>query len=91
MIGYATYIMKGLADIYKLYAEDRYETEDLLSEELRGITPAILRSRAVTKYPMLDFRSALSLYLEDIVVDKLGLEQSREVVGTKVIPIKNAM
>lgn len=89
--GYATYIMKGLADIYKLYAEDRYETEDLLSEELRGITPAILRSRAVTKYPMLDFRSALSLYLEDIVVDKLGLEQSREVVGTKVIPIKNAM
>ena len=40
---------------------------------------------------MLDFRSALSLYLEDIVVDKLGLEQSREVVGTKVVPIKNAM
>lgn len=89
--GYATYIMKGLADIYKLYAEDRYETEDLLSDELRGITPAILRSRAVTKYPMLDFRSALSLYLEDIVVNKLGLEQSREVVGTKVVPIKNAM
>lgn len=89
--GYATYIMKGLADIYKLYADDRYETEELFSEELRGITPAILRSRAVTKYPMLDFRSALSLYLEDIVVDKLGLEQSREVVGTKVMPIKNAI
>ena len=83
--------MKGLADIYKLYADDRYETEELFSEELRGITPAILRSRAVTKYPMLDFRSALSLYLEDIVVDKLGLEQSREVVGTKVVPIKNAI
>ena len=89
--GYATYIMKGLADIYKLYADDRYETEELFSEELRGITPAILRSRAVTKYPMLDFRSALSLYLEDIVVDKLGLEQSREVVGTKVMPIKKAI
>lgn len=88
--GYATYLMKGLADIYKLYAEDRYETEDMFATELRGLTPAILRARAVTKYPMLDFRSALSLYLEDMVVDNLGLSQSREVVGNKVMPITKA-
>ena len=85
--GYATYIMKGLADIYKIYASDRESTKALLSSVLREITPAILRSNAVTKYPMLDFRSALSLYLEDIVVENLGLEQSREVSGTKVVPI----
>lgn len=89
--GYATYIMKGLADIYKLYSKNRRATKKLLSEELRGITPAILRSRAVTKYPMVDFRSALSLYIEDMVVEELGLEQSRGVVGNKVMPIKNAV
>ena len=86
--GYATYIMKGLADIYKIYAKDREETKKHLGEVLREITPAILRSNAVTKYPMLDFRSALSLYLEDIIVRDLGLEQSREIEGTKIVPIK---
>ena len=89
--GYATYIMKGLVDIYKLYSDNRRETKELLGNVLREITPSILRSNAVTKYPMLDFRSALSLYLEDIVVDKLNLEQSREVVGTKVVSIKKAV
>ena len=89
--GYATYIMKGLVDIYKLYSDNRRETKELLGNVLRKITPSILRSNAVTKYPMLDFRSALSLYLEDIVVEKLNLEQSREVVGTKVVSIKKAV
>lgn len=86
--GYATYIMRGLADIYKLYANNREDTGDLLSATLRKITPQILRSKAVSKYPMLDFRSALSLYLEDIVVNSLHLEQSREILGTKLVPIK---
>ena len=89
--GYATYIMKGLADIYKIYASDRESTKELLGSVLREITPSILRSNAVTKYPMLEFRSALSLYLEDIVVEDLGLDQSREVSGTKIVPIKKAM
>ena len=80
--------MKGLADIYKIYAKNREATKKHLGEVLREITPAILRSNAVTKYPMLDFRSALSLYLEDIIVRDLGLEQSREIEGTKIVPIK---
>ena len=88
--GYATYIMKGLADIYKLYANNRQDTKKMLSDFLRTVTPTILKSNAVTKYPMLDFRSALSLYLEDIVVYNLGLKQSREISGTKLVPIKKA-
>lgn len=86
--GYATYIMNGLADIYKLYANNREDTRDLFSAVLRKITPQILRSNAVSRYPVLDFRSALSLYLEDIVVEGLGLEQSREILGTRLVPIK---
>ena len=89
--GYATYIMKGLADIYKIYASNRESTKELLGTVLREVTPSILKSKAVTKYPMLDFRAALSLYLEDIVVNNLRLDQSREVNGTKIVPIKKAM
>lgn len=88
--GYATYIMKGLADIYKIYSNNREDTKELFSDMLRKTTPTLLKSNAVTKYPILDFRSALSLFLEDIIVDNLGLEQSREIYGTKLVPIKKA-
>lgn len=37
---------------------------------------------------MLDMKTAVSLYTEDMVVKNLGLEQSREVSGTRVVPIK---
>lgn len=89
--GYAVYIMKALADIYRLYADSRRETQKELGKMLRNITPAILRSNAVAKYPMLDFRAALSLYLEDYVVRTLGLEQSREVEDAKIVSIKKAV
>lgn len=89
--GYAVYIMNGLADIYKLYANNRETTKRLFSEMLRGTTPATLKSNAVAKYPILDFRSALSLYLEDIVVEELGLNQSREISGTRLTPIKRVV
>ena len=88
--GYATYIMKGLADIYKIYSNNREDTKELFSDMLRKTTPTLLKSNAVTKYPILDFRSALSLFLEDMIVDNLGLEQSREIYGTKLVPIKKA-
>ena len=34
------------------------------------------------------FRTAVSLYVEDMIVEGLGLEQSRVIEGTKVIFIK---
>ena len=86
--GYATYIIRALKDIYKLYANDRRETKKLLIKKLRDIDASILKARAVSTYPMLEMKSAVSLYLEDVVVQVLGLEQSREVVGTKIAPIK---
>lgn len=89
--GYATYMFRALRDIYKLYADNRKETKKFLSSELRKITPIILKANAVVKYPMLDIKMAVSLYLEDLIVENLGLEQSREIFGTKLIPIAKAM
>lgn len=80
--------MRSLRDIYKLYANDRETTKEFLIEELRQITPVGLKAKATVKYPMLDMKTAVSLYTEDMVVKNLGLEQSREVSGTRVVPIK---
>lgn len=90
--GYAVYIMRGLKDIYRLYANNREETKEFLIGELRDTTPLHLKARAKTKYPLLDDRGAVSLFLEDLVVENLGLEQSREVSesGTMVVPIQKA-
>lgn len=86
--GYSTYIMRALKDIYKLYANDRQKTKEFLIETFRSLTPLNIKAEAVVKYPMLEMKIAVSLYIEDLVVENLGLEQSREVVGTKVMPIK---
>lgn len=86
--GYSTYIMRALRDVYKLYANDRQRTKELLIEKFRSITPLNLKAESVVRYPMLEMKIAVSLYIEDLVVENLGLEQSREVIGTKVMPIK---
>ena len=88
--GYATYVMRSLKDMYRLYAKNRKETKELLIECLRNITPLTLKAKAVAKYPILEMKTATSLYLEDLLVEKLGLEQSREISGTKLIPINKA-
>ena len=89
--GYSTYVMRALKDMYKLYANNRKDTKKMLTKEFRKLTPLILKANAVVKYPMLDMKIAVSLYVEDLIVENLGLEQSREVIGTKVVPIKNAV
>ena len=88
--GYATYIMRALKDVYRLYAKNRKETKDLLIRELRKVSPIALKANAVVKYPMLEMKTAVSLYLEDMIVENLGLEQSREISGDRVVPIKRA-
>jgi hypothetical protein len=89
--GYATYIMRGLKDMYKLYSNDRKETKEYLSKELRMVSPMELKANADVKYPTLEMKTAVSLYLEDMIVRDLKLSQSREVDGTKVVPIKKAV
>ena len=86
--GYSTYVMRALRDMYKLYADDRAKTKKLFIKKLRSITPLALKANAVVKYPMLESKIAVSLYLEDQIVENLGLNQSREIVGTKLVPIK---
>lgn len=86
--GYARYIMKSLRDIYKLYANDREKTKKFLIKELRRLAPIELRARAIVKYPTLEIETATSLYLEDLIVENLGLEQSRKVEGTKLVAIE---
>lgn len=86
--GYVSYVTRSLRDMYKLYAQDRNETKKFLSNEFRKITPENLKANACSKYPILDFRTAVSLYVEDMIVNGLKLEQSRVIEGTKIVFIK---
>lgn len=88
--GYSTGIMKVLLDMYKLYSENRDNVQKYLVDEFRKITPLLLKARGVAKYPFLDYRLAMSLYVEDMIVDNLGLDQAREVKenSTKLVMIK---
>ena len=88
--GYATYMIRALRDAYKLYVNNRTETTELLVQELRETTPVIFKSNAVAKYPMLEFKTACSLYLEDMIVSELGLEHTREIINDKVVSIKKS-
>lgn len=85
--GYATYMIRSLRDAYRLYANNREDTSELLIRELRETTPVILKASAVAKYPMLEFKTACSLYVEDMIVSELGLEHTREIVNDKVLSI----
>lgn len=89
--GYASYMIRSLRDVYKLYSKDRAKIKKFLVNILRKTTPVLLKSQAVSKYPVLDFRTAVSLYVEDLVVEEFNLKQSREINGTRLVPIKTAM
>ena len=89
--GYASYMIRSLRDVYKLYSKDRAKIKKFLVNILRKTTPVLLKSQAVSKYPVLDFRTAVSLYVEDMVVEEFNLKQSREISGTRLVPIKTAM
>ena len=86
--GYSSYVIKALKDIYNIYADDREATKKLLSKEFRKIMPVNLKANALAKYPMLDFRTAVSLYVEDLIVKNLGLKQSRQIKGTRLVAIE---
>ena len=52
--GYASYILRALKDIWKLYEADRDKTKDYLGHKFRPELPNIIKSHAVSKYPMLE-------------------------------------
>lgn len=80
--GYASYVIRGLSDAWKLYPDFRKETHNIISKKLRGVTPSHLKSFSVTKYPLLDYRTAVSMYIEDLIVDEIGINHARELNET---------
>ena len=86
--GYSTYVMRALKDVYKFYPLNRTENADILVKYLRGISPLYLKSNAVTKYPLLDYKVAASLFLEDILVEKAKRKHVRKTEGKHVFMIQ---
>ena len=82
--GYSTYVLRALKDAYKYYPNITVETQVLLCEKLRGMTPTHLKSFAVARYPMLEHKAAVSFYVEDMIVDYLDEKHAREINGTKL-------
>ena len=70
--GYATYMLRALRDMWELYPEFRRDTKVYLWNYLRQLTPSQIKASAVSKYPLLDHRTALSLFVEDELVEALN-------------------
>ena len=88
--GYSTSVFRALRDMYRLYPNNRKETAQFLGSYLRKYDPMRLKSNAVTRYSMLDYKMAMSLYVEDLCVDNVGLTHKRIVEGKSVTEIKTA-
>lgn len=88
--GYSTYMMRALKDIWVYYPENREETQKFLSEYLRKLDPIKFKADAVSKYKMLECRAAVSIYMEDLVVEYFKLNHARETDGFKVKLVKAA-
>lgn len=82
--GYSTYVMRTLRDMYKLFPENREEVEKLLVKYFRKIEPVFLKAESVATYPMLDCKTACSLYMEDIIVRDLNTKHLRKLENNKV-------
>lgn len=88
--GYATYMMRALKDMWTYYPENREETQKFLSEYLRKLDPIKFKADAVSKYKMLEFKTAVSLHMEDLIVENFNLNHARETDGFKVKLVKAA-
>lgn len=86
--GYSKYIFKGLHDIWKLFPEQREETGQFLSDYFRNKEPKKIRAKAMDKYDLLGEMSAVSMFMEDIVVANLDLSHLRKAIGKSLINVK---
>ena len=85
--GYARYTYRAFKDMYVLYPDKRNEIADILVEYLRPIAPHEFKAEAIVKYPRLDHKAACSLFVEDIVTEKLGLKRIREIVDGRIVKV----
>lgn len=79
--GYSTYIFRAFRDAWKYYPSDRVKTKEFLSIYLKGKTPLLIKAEAITKYKYLDMKSAVSFYVEDLLVKNLNLQQTRKLTS----------
>lgn len=85
--GYTRYTYKALKDVYVAYPEKRNEIAKIITDYFRPITPQEFKAEAVTKYPKLDSVTACSVFVEDIVTSRLGLEHIREISNGQIVNI----
>lgn len=85
--GYSSYIIGALRDIWAIYPDSREETKSFLSQYLRSYDPAQVKAEAQVKYPILDYRIACSMLLEDITVDNLSLNKCRTIDNGKIVKL----
>lgn len=81
--GYSTYIFRAFKDAWKYYPSDRAKTKEFLSTYLKGKTPLLIKAEAVTTYKYLDMKSAVSFYVEDLIVKNLHLQQTRKLTNNE--------
>lgn len=82
--GYSNYVLRSLRDIWKFYPDHRKDSSDFLAKWLREREPVKVKANAVARYGMLDTRTACSVYLEDLIVDNVGLNHVRSVEGKSI-------
>ena len=73
--GYATFVMRALRDVWIAHPNNREQIHKYLSEELRQLSPTLFGAVSKTRYPKRDHRVSCILYVEDMVVNGLGIEQ----------------
>lgn len=83
--GYSVYIMRAVRDAYKMYPEYRKEIYNILGSYMRERTVAIIKSDGVSTYPMIDQIMAVSMHMEDVITEYLGINKIRTVKDGKVI------
>ncbi len=82
--GYSSYVLRGLRDIWRYHPEQKAKTKEWLSAWFKEKTPEVFKAKAVSRYPLADFRSACSVYLEDLLVDNIDLKRTRTIEGKTV-------
>ena len=71
--GHGSFVIRSLSNAWSAYPERREEVHTLLSSKLREINPELFGSSARAKYPKREYRTACSLYVEDLICEGLNI------------------
>lgn len=75
--GYGADIFKALSKIYAAYGS----VETILGVFMRPMKPAVLKAKAIAKYPERSFEIALTLLMQDCVVEALNVQRKYDTTG----------